>query len=492
MKKVLVIGSGFAGLSSACFLAQKGYKVTVIEKNSMPGGRCRIFEQQGFKFDMGPSWYWMPDVFDRFFESFGKKTSDYYNLKRLDPSYKVFFKNNDTWDIPADTRSLGQLFESIEPGSSQKLFDFLKEAEYKYKVGINDLVYKPSRSLTEFADLRLLYGLVKMDVFKSMSTHIASFFKDPRIVQLLEFPVLFLGAKPSNTPALYSLMNYADISLGTWYPEGGMYEIVKGIYKLALELGVEFHFDTNVLSIPVKNAKTEPVVTDKGLFAADIVVGGADYHHIDQNLLDKQYSNYSAEYWDKRTMAPSSLIYYLGINKRIEGILHHNLFFDTDFNEHASEIYDEPKWPINPLFYVSATSKTDPHVAPEGSENLFILIPTAPGLDGDSEELRNYYLDLVIKRMEDRLGVPIKEHIIYQRSYAHKDFINDYNSFKGNAYGLANTLKQTAILKPALKSKKVSNLYYTGQLTVPGPGVPPSLISGEVVANEIFKEFPIK
>lgn len=492
MKKVLVIGSGFAGLSSACFLAQKGYQVTVIEKNSMPGGRCRIFEQQGFKFDMGPSWYWMPDVFDRFFESFGKKTSDYYTLKRLDPSYKVFFKNNDTWDIPADTRALGQLFETIEPGSSQKLFDFLKEAEYKYKVGINDLVYKPSRSLMEFADLRLLYGLVKMDVFKSMSTHIAAFFKDPRIVQLLEFPVLFLGAKPSNTPALYSLMNYADISLGTWYPEGGMYEIVKGIYKLALELGVEFHFNTNVLSIPVKDAKTEPVITDKGLFAADIVVGGADYHHIDQNLLDKKYSNYSAEYWDKRTMAPSSLIYYLGINKKIDGILHHNLFFDTDFNEHASEIYDEPKWPINPLFYVSATSKTDSNVAPEGSENLFILIPTAPGLDGDSEELRNYYLDLVIKRMEDRLGVPIKEHIVYQRSYAHKDFISDYNSFKGNAYGLANTLKQTAILKPALKSKKVSNLYYTGQLTVPGPGVPPSLISGEVVANEIFKEFPIK
>lgn len=487
MANIIVIGSGFAGLSAASCLAKQGHQVTVLEKHELPGGRARQFFVDGFTFDMGPSWYWMPDVFEKFYNLFGKTTSDFYQLDRLDPSYRVVFGENDHWDVAADFEALKQQFEALEPGSGKHLEAFMKESAYKYEVGINDLVYKPSRSLTEFFDARLLYGLLKMDVFSSISSYVKKHFSHPKILELLEFPVLFLGAKPGKTPALYSLMNYADIKLGTWYPQGGMYQIVKAMHSIATDQGVTFEFSTNVEKIEVENGKTSVIKTSKGDFTADVVVAGADYHHVDQHLLDKPFRNYSPNYWDTRVMAPSSLIFYLGIDKKLKNLLHHNLFFDQPFDKHAVEIYDDPKWPTNPLFYVSCPSQTDNTVAPEGKENIFILVPVAPGID-DTEDLREKYYDLVMARLEALTEQKIKDHVIYKRSFAHRDFISDYNAFKGNAYGLANTLKQTAILKPTLKSKKVKNLYYTGQLTVPGPGVPPSIISGQVVADEIQKD----
>lgn len=487
-KNIIVIGSGFSSLSCACFLAKKGYNVTVLEKNETLGGRARKFETNGFVFDMGPSWYWMPDVFESFFAKFGKKVADYYDLVRLDPSYAVIWDNKDKWDIPASFDELCQLFESYEKGAGENLKKFMAEAEYKYEVGINDLVYKPSESLLEFADLQLLKGILKLDVFKSFSSHAHHFFKHPKLLQLIEFPVLFLGATPQNTPALYSLMNYADIKLGTWYPMGGMFKIIEAMVSLAKELGVNFITNQNVQKIEVVNQKVSVVKTQNETYLADAVVGGADYHHIDSSLLDANYRNYSEQYWNNRTMAPSSLIFYLGVNKKVSKLLHHNLFFDESFLEHAVEIYDKPAWPKKPLFYVCCPSKTDSSVAPEGSENLFILIPVAPDLK-DIESIRENYYQMVMNRLESFVGEEIKPFVVYKKSYAHNDFIADYNAFKGNAYGLANTLSQTAILKPQLKSKKVKNLYYTGQLTVPGPGVPPSLISGEVVAKELIKEF---
>ena len=306
---------------------------------------------------------------------------------------------------------------------------------------------------------------------------------------MMEFPVLFLGALPENTPALYSLMNYADVKLGTWFPRGGMYKIVEGMHKLAVELGVTFHFNHNVSSIKVENGMAKTVVADNGKqFHADVVIGGADYHFIETKLLEKQYRSYSDDYWEKRVMAPGCLIYYVGINTKIPDLPHHSLFFDVDFNDHAADIYTNPDWPKSPLFYLSATSVTDPTQAPEGSENLFFLIPIAAGLDGDDASIRDHYFNLLSDRLHQRTGVDIRNHVVYKRSYSYTDFVDDYNAFKGNAYGLANTLMQTAILKPSCKSKKVKNLYYTGQLTVPGPGVPPSLISGEVVAKLVDKE----
>jgi len=474
-------------------MAKAGWDVTVLEKHDMPGGRARKFSAEGFTFDMGPSWYWMPDVFERYFGVFGKKVSDYYTLKRLDPSYRVYWKDA-PMDIPANYNELKQLFENTEKGSGEQLDAFLKEAEFKYEIGINKLVHKPGQSLTEFIDWDLAKGVFKLDVFTSMRKHIGKYFKHPKLQQLMEFPVLFLGALASNTPALYSLMNYADIKLGTWYPQGGMYEIVDGMYSLAKELGVKFHFGHNVSSIKVEGKKARSVIaeTPNGQsisFDADVVIGGADYHFIESQLLPEDCRTYSEAYWDKRLMAPSCLLYYIGINKKLEGIPHHSLFFDTDAEMHASEIYETKEWPVDPLFYVSVASVTDKTVAPEGQENLMFLIPVATGIEGDTEALREKYFQKILSRFEKLTGQEIKNNIIYKRTYSVSNFTSDYNSFKGNAYGLANTLLQTAVLKPSCRSIKIKNLFYTGQLTVPGPGVPPSLISGEVVAKEVLKSF---
>ncbi len=485
--QVVVIGAGFSGLSCACHLAKSGFKVTLLEKNDQPGGRARSYSENGFTWDMGPSWYWMPDVFDRFFNTFEKEASDYYDLERLDPSYRVKFRE-DVWDIPASMEEIEKLFESVEAGSSKKLRKFLKQAKFKYDVGVKKLVYKPSRSLTEFIDFKLLLGLLKMDVFTSIAKHVRKHFKDERLIQLMEFPILFLGATAENTPALYTLMNYSDVVLGTWYPKGGMHSVVKGMVALASELGVDIQYNQNVTSFSIKNREINVVNTDDGQFEADVIVASADYHHIDQNILPSEFQNYSKSYWESRTLAPSSLLFYLGVDKELPNLQHHTLFFDEDFSVHSSEIYEKPQWPSKPLLYVSATTKTDKSVAPEGKENLVILIPVAPDIE-DMEEIREKYFQLIMDKLEDFTGENIRDHIVAKRSYAHNDFISDYNSFKGNAYGLANTLRQTAILKPSLKNRKLKNLYYTGQLTVPGPGVPPSLISGEVVAKEIAKDF---
>ncbi|MFZ4058958.1 MAG: phytoene desaturase family protein [Ferruginibacter sp.] len=494
LKKVIIIGSGFSGLSAASFMAAAGWDVTVLEKNSLPGGRARKMEVEGYTFDMGPSWYWMPDVFERFFNCFGKKVSDYYQLIRLDPSYRLYWPD-EAMDIPADYEALKKLFESIEIGSSKQLDLFMQEAAFKYEVGINKLVHKPGKSLTEFADWDLVKGVFKLDVFTSMKKHISKYFKHPQLQQLMEFPVLFLGALAKDTPALYSLMNYADIKLGTWYPQGGMYKIVEGMVQLAQSLGVKFIYNQNVTRLEVaQNKITEVVAHDPQTgnntsYTSDVVIGSADYHFIEQQLLPQAYRTYTEQYWNKRMMAPSCLLYYVGISKKLKQVLHHSLFFDVSFDIHGKEIYTDPKWPTDPLFYVCMSSATDDTAAPEGHENLFFLIPIATGLKGDTDVVRDQYFDQIVQRFEAKIGESIKENIVYKKAYSVSNFIEDYNSFKGNAYGLANTLMQTAILKPAMHSSKVHNLFYTGQLTVPGPGVPPSLISGEVVAKEIIKKF---
>jgi phytoene desaturase len=486
MKKVSVIGSGFSGLAAASTLAKEGFDVSVFEKNSLPGGRARKFEASGFVFDMGPSWYWMPEVFEKYFNHFGHTTTHYYNLVRLDPSYRIFFGKNDFIDIPAGVEPLCKLFDQLEPGSSKHLRRFLEEGKFKYELGINKLVQKPGLSVLEFADIELAKGLFKLHIFQSISDYIRKFFKNPRIIKLLEFPVLFLGATPQNTPALYSLMNYADMALGTWYPMGGMYKIIEGMVAVAEERGVKFHYQSAVQQLEMNGVKARGLKINGDFVSSDYIVAGADYHHVEQQLIPKKYTRYSSTYWENRVMAPSSLLYYVGINKKIQNLRHHTLFFDVDFNQHAKEIYEEPKWPTCPQFYVSCPSKTDPSVAPEGHENLLILIPVAPGLH-DDEPTREKYFKMVIDRLENIIGEKIQEHVVYKRSYAHNDFIADYNAYRGNAYGLANTLRQTANLKPGMLNKKITNLFYTGQLTVPGPGVPPSIISGQVAARELIK-----
>jgi phytoene desaturase len=489
VKKVVIIGSGFASLSAACFLAKAGFSVLVLEKNEQAGGRARVFEKDGFTFDMGPSWYWMPDVFERFFNLFDQKVSDHYQLKRLDPSYRVFFEGGEYFDVPAHWEQLGQAFEKWEPGAAKNLEKFLWEAEIKYREGIGNLVFKPSKSILEFANWPTLKGLVQLDLLSNFKKHVSRYFRHPKILKILEFPVLFLGATPEKTPALYSLMNFADLKMGTWYPMKGMHQIVKGMYNLANQLGVEFSFHQEVLKIEVdKSGKAHSVTTRSGTYQADVVLANADYAHTDQKLLSSEWQSYSPRYWESRVMAPSSLLFYCGWEGKTKNLQHHNLFFDEDFGLHAKEIYDQPKWPSKPLFYLSAPSLTDSSIAPEGKENLFFLIPTAPGII-ENEQISNKYFDFIAEKAERYTGNAIREKLLFKIPYGPKNFVSDYHAHKGNAYGLANTLLQTAILKPALRSRKVKNLFFTGQLTVPGPGVPPSLISGEVAAKEIIKSF---
>jgi len=483
-KQIHIIGSGFSALSAACYLAQAGYSVEVLEKNELIGGRARQLKRDGFTFDMGPTWYWMPDVFEKFFADFGKKPSDYYELEKLGPAYKAYFKDGEALTIPGTLKEIYELFEREEAGSSKHLKAFLKSAKFNYDVSINDLVYKPGVSPLELVTPTTISKITQF--FSSIRTQVRKDIKSPKLIEILEFPVLFLGAKPSNTPAFYNFMNYADFGLGTWHPKGGMHKVIEAMELLAKSLGVSFKTNANVQSIEVDASKNIKGLTVNGEFIpSTLILSGADYHHT-ETLLPQSYRQYSEKYWDKKVFAPSSLLFYVGLDKKLKNVCHHTLFFDTDFDTHAKTIYDNPSWPEEPLFYASFPSITDDTFAPEHQEAATFLIPLAPDLE-DTPELREKYFNIIIKRLEKLTGQNVTDHILFKESFCVNDFKKDYNSYKGNAYGLANILTQTAFLRPKIKSKKVKNLYFTGQLTVPGPGVPPALISGKIASDLILK-----
>lgn len=483
-KTIHVIGSGFSSLSASCYLAKAGYKVKVLEKNETIGGRARQFKHKGFTFDMGPSWYWMPDVFERFFADFDKTPQDYYQLDKLNPGYKVIFGEKDHFEVSENLEDIFKAFDKHENQGAKKLKRFMDNAKSNYDIAIKKLVYKPGESPLELVTPETVSKVGQF--FSNISRDVEKDFDNPKLKQILKFPVLFLGARPQDTPSFYSFMNYADFGLGTWHPKGGMFSVVNAMKDLATSLGVEFETQANVEYINVNsNSKVESLTVNGKKTKTDYVLSGADYHHT-ETLLDEKLRQYSEQYWDKKTFAPSSLLFYVGFDKKLENIHHHNLFFDVDFNQHANDIYKNPKWPKEPLFYANFTSLTDPDTAPKNCENGFFLIPLAPDIE-DTEELREEYFNKIITRFEKLTGQSVQKNIIFKKSFCVIDFKKDYNSYKGNAYGMANTLLQTAFLRPRLKSKKVDNLYFTGQLTVPGPGVPPALISGKLVSDLIFK-----
>ena len=478
-KNIIIIGSGFSSMSAACYLAKAGHTVQILEKNSTPGGRARQFKKDGFTFDIGPSWYWMPDVFEKFFGDFDRKVSDYYTLEKLDPGYEVYFDQMESIKIGDTLEKIYAAFEAEETGSAVKLKKFIKKAEDNYNIAIKDLVYRPGVSPLELVTPATVK---KVGYFLStIKKEVTKEFKNERLAQILQFPVLFLGAKPSNTPAFYNFMNFADFGLGTWHPEKGMYSVVEGMVKMAKELGVQFNTNQNVETICVENGKATGVIANGVQIDADVVVSGADYNH-SESLLKPKERGYTDAYWDKKVFAPSSLLFFIGLDKKVKNVSHHTLFFDVDFDAHARSIYDTPEWPKDPLFYGNFPSITDSSMAPEGKEACFLLIPIGPGIE-DTEEMRDKYFNMVIERLEHLTKQSIKDAILFKESFCVNDFVSEYNSYKGNAYGMANTLLQTAFLRPKLKSKKVENLFFTGQLTVPGPGVPPALISGKLVAS---------
>jgi phytoene desaturase len=483
-KNIHIIGSGFSALSASCYLAKQGYRVTVLEKNDTLGGRARQFQKDGFTFDLGPSWYWMPDVFERFFADFGKKPSDYYTLDKLSPGYEVYFGESSSLKISDNLENIYKMFEEEEKGSAKHLKIFLDSAKSNYDTAIKDLVYKPGVSPLELVTTTTVARVTQF--FSTIRKQVRKNIKSPKLIKILEFPVLFLGAKPSNTPAFYNFMNYADFGLGTWHPRGGMYKVVEGMVSLAESLGVNFILNANVEKINTDDADNVIGLQVNGEnIETSLVLSGADYHHT-ETLLAQNLRQYSENYWDKKTFAPSSLLFYVGFDKRIENVCHHTLFFDTDFDLHAKEIYDNPKWPTDPLFYANFTSITDKTSAPEGKEAGFFLIPLAPGIE-DTEALREAYFHKILDRFEKLTNQKVREHVLFKKSFCVNDFKEEYNSYKGNAYGMANTLLQTAFLRPKIKSSKVKNLFFTGQLTVPGPGVPPALISGKIASELIIK-----
>ncbi|SUX44226.1 phytoene desaturase family protein [Chryseobacterium indoltheticum] len=486
-KKIAIIGSGFSGLSAASYLAKEGNEVYVFEKNDSVGGRARKFStDEGYTFDMGPSWYWMPDIIESFFEDFGRKSSDFYELIPLDPQFEMVFSDG-VMNIPESYDDMILLFENMEKGAGKKLEEFMKDAQIKYEIGMKEFVNKPCHSWFEFISPKMAKNALKLDLLTNFSKFVRNYFKHPKLIMLMEFPVIFLGAAPKNIPALYSLMNYGGYKLGTWYPMGGFSKVTDAMMQIAVENGAQFHFNSNVEKIKVENDKASALVVNGEIVEFDLVIASSDYHHTEDKLLPEEYKNYKSSYWEKKIFAPSCLIYYLGIKEKVPNLKHHTLFFENDLELHTHEIYEDKKWPTKPLFYTCCPSKTDKGTAPENCENIFLLMPVAPGIE-DSEKMREKYFKQMIARLEKHTGSSdLISKIEYKKGYCINDFKEDYNAYKGNAYGLANTLSQTAVLKPSIRNKKIKNLLYTGQLTVPGPGVPPSIISGKIAANEASK-----
>jgi phytoene desaturase len=483
-KKVIVIGSGFGGLSAASLIAREGHKVIVIEKNEQPGGRASVWKKNGFTFDMGPSWYLMPDVFEKFFAEFNKKPEDYMDLIRLDPSYRVFFSQDDFIDISADMKKNYDIFEKLEPGAKQKMKEYLELSKYEYDIAMKDFIYKDYKHLTDFLKPKLIVEGTKLHMFEKLDPFVQRYFKSEKIRKILEYTIVFLGGSPYDSPALYSLMSHVDFNMGVWFPKGGMGKLVESMYKLAEEQGVKFIFNEPVEKIIIDNKVAKKVKTNKKTYDADIFIVNADYQWAESNLIEKKYRTYSNNYWEKRKIAPSAYLLFLGLDKRIKNFKHHNLYFYPDWDEHFDDIFKKAKWPDNFSYYISCITKTDSETAPKNCENVFVLIPVAPGIK-DDEKTREKYYEKTIDHMEKLAGENLRDHIILKRIFAHNDFSDRYNAYKGTALGLAHTLKQTAIFRPKHQSKKVKNLYYTGHYNHPGIGVPMVVISSQILSELI-------
>ncbi len=490
-RNAVVIGGGFGGLSSAGLLAKQGYRVTVLEKNEVLGGRARVWETDGFVFDMGPSWYLMPEVFERYFTQLGKERKDYYDLYKLDPYYRVFFGNGaEPVDITQDHEHNRQVFESFEPGGAVKLDAYLKQAEYKYRVAMDEFLYREYRHIFQFLNWRLMTEGLKLNVFSNLDRFVRRYFTDPRARHILEYAMVFLGSSPQNAPALYSIMSHVDLNLGVYFPRGGMTKLVQGMAKAAEELGTEFRTGTPATGIGYRNGAVTEVHTPSGAVPADLVVVNADYAWADRNLLPEGMRNYSDGYWDKRVMAPTMFIIYLGLSKKVPQLVHHNLYFSPDWDGHFDAIFGKNKrWPDSPSYYVSCASHDDPGVAPEGKENIFFLVPVAAGLE-DDPEFRESYAEKILDHFEGMIGERIRDHIQIKRLFSHRDFAGDYNALKGTALGISHTLGQTAVFRPRMRHRKLGNMFFAGQYTHPGIGVPMTLIASEIISDIVKRELP--
>ena len=486
-REVVVVGSGFGGLSTACYLADAGFDVTVLEKNEQLGGRASRLEADGFRFDMGPSWYLMPDVFERFFGHFGKEPEDYYDLNRLDPHYRIFFKDGDTAEVTSDREAMYDLFESYEEGAGDALDEYLDTSETHYEVAMEQFVYTDRPRLRDWVDWEVMKAApIGLQLLGTMDDYVADYFENPKLQQIMQYTLVFLGGAPSNTPALYNMMSHVDFNLGVYYPEDGLGSVVDACVELGEELGVEYVTDAEVTEI-VNRKQGFVVESAAGDFEAAYVVSDADYAHTEQELLPEHERQYDADYWDDRTYAPSAFLMYMGVEGDVDPLAHHTLVLPTDWDGHFEQIFDDPTWPEDPAYYLCVPSETDDSVAPEGHSNLFALVPIAPGLD-DTEEVRTWYRDLVLDDIAENTGVELRDRLVFEEIFSVSEFADRYNSQQGTALGMAHTLRQTSLLRPPHRSAACPGLYFTGSYTTPGIGVPMCLISGQHTADALIED----
>lgn len=486
--KAVVVGAGFGGLSVAALLGKQGAHVEVVEKNEQPGGRASTYSSKGFSFDMGPSWYLMPDVFETFYAEFGKKPQDFFDLRRLDPAYRIWFEGKGQVDISADIEKNYELFDTLEKDGADKLRRYLDSSREKYDLAIKELLYRDYAKLSDFLDRKLLKQGRGLNIFENLDTFVNKHFESDEAKKIVEYSIGFLGGSPKNTPAFYHIMSHIDFNLGVWYPDGGMRAVADSVRKLAEANGAQLSLDEPVTRIDVDGKTARGVMTSNGRREGDVVVVNADYAHSELDLLDKKHRTYHEKYWEKKVLAPSAFVAYVGLDRRVESLAHHNLFLEKDWAKGFDQIFSSKgaAWPRTPSYYVNVPSKTDSTAAPKGSESLFVLVPLAPGLP-DSLELREKFYNQVMGNLETALGERLRDSVVVKRIFALNDFKTRYNAYKGTALGLTHTLRQTALFRPAHRSKKVRNLYYTGQYTHPGIGVPMTLISSQIVANAIKK-----
>ncbi len=485
---VVVVGGGFGGLSAACYLARAGADVELIEKNAQLGGRASRLEMNGFRFDMGPSWYLMPDVFERFFGHFDREVGEYYALDRLDPHYRIFFKDDDRVDITPNREQVIETFESYEPGAGDALREYLATSEEQYSIAMENFVYEDRPRLRDWIDRDVMNAAsIGFQLLGTMDEYVADYFDHPKLQQIMQYTLVFLGGAPKNTPALYNMMSHVDFNMGVWYPEGGIGRVVDSIADLATELGVTATLETEISEITRKQERFRLEAIGGDVFTSDIVVSGADYAHTEQELLPSRARQYDAEYWNERTYAPSAFLMYLGIEGHVDPLAHHTLVLPTDWNQHFEQIFDSPTWPDDPAYYLCAPSKTDDGVAPDGHSALFVLVPIAAGLK-DTTDIREQYRDFVLDDIAENTGADLHDRIVCEELFCIEDFISTYNSWNGTALGLAHTLRQTALFRPPHRSAAVDGLYFAGGYTTPGIGMPMCLISGEHAADAVIED----
>ena len=486
-ESAVVVGSGFGGLSTACYLADAGLDVTVLEKNDQLGGRASVLKAEGFKFDMGPSWYLMPDVFERFFSHFGREPAEFYDLERLDPHYRIFFKDGDSVAVTDDNEEMYGVFESYEEGAGDALREYLDTSETHYEVAMEDFVYTDRPRLRDWVDPDVMRAApIGLQLLGTMDDYVADYFDHPKLKQVTQYSLVFLGGAPSNTPALYNMMSHVDFNLGVHYPENGMRSVVDACVELGEQLGVGYVTDAEVSEI-VNRKEGFLVENNAGDVRADYVVSDADYAHTEQELLPDHERQYDTDYWDERTYAPSAFLLYLGVEGDVDPLAHHTLVLPSDWDRHFERLFDDPGWPADPAYYLCVPSRTDDDVAPEGHSTLFALVPVAPGLD-DTDEARARYRDQLLEDVAANTGVDLRDRIVAEEEFCVSEFVDRYNATQGTALGLAHTLRQTALLRPKNRSKAVDGLYFTGSFTTPGIGVPMCLISGEHTARALVED----